>query len=239
MSLSPVQNAGRSKGEEYMSDALARLKERIREASGSYPDQWRSESASRQPPLRNLVDAWAEHILHFARMRHALRRLGAELRRKHGYVTPDNTDEGRADLIRGLTCIAAEVLHGSVCTDFGGGDKFTAEEVAFYVADKWRIGRDNLPIEEWREVRHVREQLMLDALDVRDAVRRDVHRFALAFMDRHPDLIRRAERMLAHVGARAFQDGLLSSGGGDKVWRGVYFFAAVLLAQLPDKPAVH
>ena len=120
----------------------------------------------------------------------AAQRFGAELRRKHDYVTPDDTDEASADYLRGLACLAAEVLHGSVCTDFGGGDKLTAEQVAFYIVDDWWIGRDDRPIEEWPDIRPVREQLMLDALEAPGAERGNVLRFSARFIDRNPELSR-------------------------------------------------
>jgi hypothetical protein len=136
--------------------------------------------------------------------------------------------------------VAAEALHGSVSTDFGGGDKLTAEQVAFYAADDWWHGRDDRPMAEWPDIRRVREQLMLDALDVPSADRGDVLSFAAGFIRRHPDLIRDTEWGLSAVGSvEGFEDEVWAATGKDDIWRGVYFFAEVILAQLSAEEAVH
>jgi hypothetical protein len=132
-----------------MSDVLTRLRRELLAFAAGYPDRWVDETDPCARPLRRLVEAFAEEILGTADVWSAARQLGAELRKRFGYVTPGHVDEASADHLRGLMYVAAEALHGSVSTDFGGGDKLTAEQVAFYapmtggtgaMTGRWRSG---------------------------------------------------------------------------------------------------
>jgi hypothetical protein len=107
----------------------------IRTFAVGYPDAWKSSISPWEYPLGRLVLAFAKAIRGDAVAARAARLRGAELRLAHGYATPADAEDVAADLFRGLACIAAEVLHGPVCTEFGGGDRLTAEQVAFLVAD--------------------------------------------------------------------------------------------------------
>ena len=223
-----------------MSDLLGHLKRKILAFAGSYPDGWESEDDYGSPPLANLVEAFADDIQGATQMCLAAQRFGAELRRKYDYVTPDDTDEASADYLRGLACLAAEVLHGSVCTDFGGGDKLTAEQVAFYIVDDWWIGRDDRPIEEWPDIRPVREQLMLDALDLTAVERSNVLGFSAKFIRRHPKLIGASQWGLGAVGSNSsFEREVWAATGDDCIWRGVYYFAKLVLAQQSNQGTVN
>jgi hypothetical protein len=223
-----------------MSDVLTRLRRELLAFAAGYPDRWVDETDPCALPLRRLVEAFAEEILGTADVWSAARQLGAKLRKHFGYVTPGHVDEASADHLRGLMYVAAEALHGSVSTDFGGGDKLTAEQVAFYAADDWWHGRDDRPVAEWPDIRRVREQLTLDALDVPSADRGDVLGFAAGFIRRHPDLIRDTEWGLFAVGSgEGFEEEVWAATGRDYIWLGVYFFAEVILAQLSAEQAVH
>jgi hypothetical protein len=224
-----------------MPDALERLRRELLAFAAGYPGRWRRSDDLGAPPLGRLVRAFfAAEIRGAPGMSSAARRLGADLRERHGYTTPDDADEASADCLRGLACIAAEALHGAVCTDFGAGDRLTAEQVAFYVADDWWPGRDDRPTEEWPDIRRVREQLMLDALDVPVSERADVLGFAAAFIGRHPALVREAAWGLRTVGSvEGFEEAVWTATGEDEIWRGVYFFAEGILARLPDEARTH
>ena len=93
---------------------------------------------------------------------------------------------------------------------------------------------------EWPDIRRVREQLMLDALDVPSADRGAVLGFAAGFIRRHPDLMRDAEWGLSAVGSvEGFEEEVWAATGKDDIWRGVYFYAELIPAQLPAEQAVH
>jgi len=220
--------------------AAARLRRAIGAFAAGYPEAWSDGSGPGERPLDRLLRALAEEIREDTVMAWTARRVGAEIRRKHGYATPEDTDEAAADLRRGLACLALEVLHGADCTEFVAGDRPTAEQVAFYVADDWWPGRDDRPVEEWADVRRVREQLMLDALDVPRGERGDVLGFSARFIARHPTLIREAAWGLGAVGSNeGFEDAVWAATGEDEIWRGVYFFAEGILAALPVRMSVH
>jgi hypothetical protein len=223
-----------------MPDALQRLRRELLAFAAGYPGRWRRSDDLDAPPLGRLVRAFAEEVRGAPEMSSAARRLGADLRDRHGYATPDDADEASADRLRGLACLAAEALHGAVCTDFGAGDRLTAEQVAFYVADDWWPGRDDRPTEEWPDIRRVREQLMLDALDVPVGERADALGFAAGFIRRHPALVQEAAWGLRAVGSNeGFEDAVWAATGEDEIWRGVYFFAEGILAGLPARTSVH
>jgi hypothetical protein len=182
-------------------------------------------------PINRLVRAFYATIR--GEVADAARQLGAELRARHGYTTPDHRNEAIADTRRGVAYAAVTLLHGEVTTDFGGGDRMTAEQVAFYIADDWWLGRDDRPEHEWADIRRVREQLLLDALDLpADA---DALAFSAAFIERHPALIEECRWGLEAIGSgEGFEDRVWAATRGNDLWRGVYFYAEQVLASSPN-----
>jgi hypothetical protein len=211
-------------------NAFDRLTYGLRSFATGYPDSWRSDDPL-GCPLHRLV--WAFYATIRGDVADAARQLGAQLRAQHGYTTPDDVNEAIADARRGVAYAAAALLHGEVTTDFGAGDRRTAEQVAFDIADDWLLGRDDRPWEEWADIRRVREQLLLDALDLpADA---DALAFSAAFLDRHPALIEECRWGLETIGTCAgFDERVWAATGDNDLWRGVYLCAEGVLASLPN-----
>lgn len=227
-------------GAMVLGDAEARLRREIGAFAAGYPEAWERRCEPGERPLDRLLRALMARIRGGTAMARTARRLGADLRRAHGYVDPEGGDEAAADLRRGLAYLALEVLHGADCAEFVAGDRLTPGQVAFYVADDWWPGRDDRPVEEWADIRRVREWLMLDALEVPRGERGDVLGFSARFVRRHPGLVREAAWGLGCVGAvEGFTEEVRAATGGDEVWRGVHFLAEAVLASLPDEPQVH
>ena len=221
-----------------MSDVVDRLKCELLAFAAGYPDDWASESDLGVPPLGRVVNAFAKRIAGAPEMCVTARRLGAELRGKYRFATPDEKDEASADQTRGLTFLGAVMLHGDDCADFCS-DKLSAEQIAFFVAEDCWVGRDDRPIEDWPEILPVRTQLMLDALNLPKGERADVLGFATRFMRRHPELVRDAWGLRAVGHDMGVPDEVCDATRGDTTLRGVYFFAELILAQMPDEGAVN
>lgn len=220
-------------------DLEVRLRHKVTVFAIGYPEAWRKDTEACERPLDCLLQALVGMIQEDAVLARIARRLGAGLRRKYGYATPDGVKQASADLRRGLAWVAIDVLHGPDCTALMSGDKLTTEQVAFYFADDWWMGRDDKPIEEWADIRRVREQLMLDALDVPDNERSNMLDFSARFMQQHPDLIREAKFGLQTVGStEGFADEVWAATGDDDLWRGVHFFAESILAGISDNSSV-
>jgi hypothetical protein len=214
-------------------NALDRLTWGLRSFAAGYPDRWRPGEGDNvfALPMHRLVWAFCATIR--GEIAQAACQLGAQLRARHGYTTPDHTNEALADTRRGVAYTAAALLHGEVTTDFGGGDRMTADQVAFYIADDWWLGRDDRPELEWADIRRVREQLLLDALDLpADA---DALAFSAAFLERYPALIEECQWGLGAIGSgEGFEDRVWAATGDNHLWRGVYFLAEGILASLPN-----
>jgi hypothetical protein len=211
-------------------NAFDRLTYGLQSFAAGYPDSWRSDDPLGYP-LHRLV--WGFYATIRGDLLEAARQLGAQLRARHGYTTPDDVNEAIADARRGVAYAAAGLLHGEMTTDLGGGDRMTAEQVAFYIADDWLLGRDDRPCQEWPDIRRVREQLLLDALDLpADA---DALAFSAAFLERHPALIEECRWGLGAIGSgEGFEDRVWAATGDNHLWRGVYFLAEGILASLPN-----
>jgi hypothetical protein len=135
---------------------------------------------------------------------------------EHGYITREDADEGSADLRRGLALLAIESLHGVDLSDLAGGDRLSPEQLAFYVADDFWPGRDDRPIEDWADIRRIREQVMFDAVDLTGSERSDALAFSRRFIERHPTLIHEAEWALRVVGSgEGFTDDVWAATGAD------------------------
>ena len=222
-----------------MYDPVVRLRGELLAFAVDYPDAWKSEADPSLRPLEILVHEFAEEIRGDPAMWIVARQLGAELREKHHYVTRESSDEASADYLRGIAHFCAEVMHGGECSDFGGGDKFTSDHIAFYIADDWWLGRDGIPEAEWADIRRVREQMMLDLAGVPSTERPDTLAFAASFIKQHPALVCEAEWALEGIGSgEGFPAEVWAATGKDEVWRGVYFFAEQILAGLPNSPSV-
>jgi hypothetical protein len=227
-------------GETDSQDAEARLRRWVGDFATGYPEAWGKPQDVACEVAQRLLEALTKEIRCYIVLARVARLHGAELRGKYGYTTPEDTDEASADLRRGLAWIAIDLLHGTDCTDLMAGDMLSAEQAAFYVADDWWYGRDDRQIEDWADIRRVREQLMLDALDVLSDKRSDMIDFSARFIERHPELIREAAWGLRLVGSSEdFEEEVWAATGDDDLWRGVHFFAEIVLMSLPDKPCVH
>src|SRR5262249_25096110 len=141
-----------------------RLRHEIGVFAGKYPDAWTSSKRRLDGPFDRVVRAFLKAMGSDAARVARLR--GMELRLAYGYRTPEEREEAAADVARGVACLAAEELHGPMCKVRAGGDRLTAEEAAFYVADDWWPGRDELRIDQWVDIRRVRQQILLDAVDM-------------------------------------------------------------------------
>jgi hypothetical protein len=215
-----------------MQNELNRLAEEIAAFAAAYGYRLERERLG-DLPFGALVDAFAKHICGDAQAGHAARELGAKLRQRHKYAAPGETNADAADFRRGLACLAATVLHGEISTDFGGGDRMTAEQVALYVVDDFWPGRDDRPIEEWPDIRGVRVQVILDALSMAADARSDALAFAAEFIERHPALIERSRWGLGALGMNEdYPDAIWTATGDNEVLRAVWYLAEPVLASL-------